>query len=323
MSSFKKRRRKMMRPFEAIPVYAILYTVKIFTFRGARRIGKFLGLLIYCVPSQRKLALANLDIAFPEKSAKEKKKIARTSLQGIATVFIEFMWFYKRPDLIEKYVKIPEDVRKEYFKYKDPEKPLIMLAMHWGNWELSTRAFKLMDDVEGSVIARRLKNPYLENLMIQGREGKGLTVIHEKGAARGIVKALRNKLGIGMLVDQNTKTHQGGVFGKFFDLPVTIAKTPASLARKMNTMLMLVNCKRTKDGFELCMKHLPKKVEEYKDDNELSEAVLQRMEEFVRDAPEQWVWLYKRWNYVPMNWADKKDKYPYYAIMDKKLEYPS
>ena len=83
-SNFTKRRRKMMRPFEAFPVFVILYTIKIFTLRGARRIGKVLGLLIYCIPAQRKLALANLDIAFPDKSDKEKKKIAKKGLAGFS-----------------------------------------------------------------------------------------------------------------------------------------------------------------------------------------------------------------------------------------------
>lgn len=322
MSKLKKIRRKMMWPVEAVPLYIILFLIKFFTLKGARRIGGFLGWIIYCIPEQRKLALKNMDIAFPDKSDEEKKKIVKKSLKGIAKVFIEFMWFYKRPHLVEKYVKIPEEVKKSYFEHKDPEKSVIVIAMHWGNWELSPRGFKLIDDLEGSVIARKLKNPMLEKMMINGREGKGLSVIHEKGAARNIVKALRNKLSIGMLVDQNTKTHQGGVFGKFFGLPVTISKTPASLARKMNTMLMVVNCKRTDDGFEMCLKHLPKKVDEYESDQELSEDILKLMEEFVRDAPEQWVWMYKRWNYIPLNWEDQKEKYPDYAIMDKKLEYP-
>ena len=224
--------------------------------------------------------------------------------------------------MIEKYVKVPDDVKKAYFDKKDPDKPIIVLAMHWGNWELAPRGLKLIDDVKGSVIARRLKNPYLEKMMIDGREGKDLTVIHEKGAARAIVKALKQNISIGMLVDQNTKTHQGGVFGKFFDLPVTISKTPASLARRMNTMVMLVNCKRTDDGFEMCLKHLSKNVDEYESDSELSAEMLQLMEEFVKEVPEQWVWLYKRWNYIPTNWEDKKGMFPYYSIMDKKLEFP-
>ena len=322
MSSFKKKRRRFMRPIEAVPVYMFLYFIKLFTLKGARRIGRMMGFILYSVPSQKKLALANLDIAFPEKSAAEKKKIAKQAVQGIVTVFIEFMWFYKRTDRVAKYVKFSEEFKKSYYSKKDPERGAIFVSMHWGNWEMVPRGLQLVDDVSGSVIARKLKNPYLEKLMIEGREGPGVSVIHEKGASRGIVKALKQNLSVGMLVDQNTKTHQGGVFGKFFGLPVTITKAPASLARKLNTTLMCVNCKRTKEGFELHLKHIPKDVSEYESDSELSEDILGVMEQFVRDAPEQWVWLYHRWNYIPTNWLDEKDKYPYYAVVDKKLEYP-
>ena len=312
----------MMRPVEAVPVFVCLYTIKLFTLKGARRIGRFLGSLLYCIPSQKKLALANLEIAFPEKTLDERKKIAKQAIKGVVTVFIEFMWFYKRPDRIKKYVKIPEEFRKAYYEKKDSERGGIFVSMHFGNWEMVPRGLQMVDDVSGSVIARKLKNPFLEKLMIEGRQDKGISVIHERGATRGIVKALKQNLSVGMLVDQNTKTHQGGVFGKFFGLPVTITKAPASLARKMNTTLMCVNCKRTKEGFEMLIKHIPKDVSEYASDSDLSEAILGVMEEFVRDSPEQWVWLYHRWNYIPTNWLDEKEKYPYYAVVDKKLDYP-
>lgn len=322
MSSFKKKRRKFMRPIEAFPVFVFLYFIKIFTLKGARRVGSILGFFLYCIPSQRKLALANLDVAFPNKTVAEKKKIACKAIQGIVTVFVEFMWFYKRPEKYQKFIHVPDEFKKIYHEKKSPDKGAIFLSMHWGNWEMVSRGLKLTDKVDGSVIARKLKNPYLEKLMTEGRSGKGLSVIHEKGATRGIVKSLKQNLSIGMLVDQNTKTHQGGVFGKFFGLPVTITKAPASLARKMNTTLMCVNCKRTADGFEMCAKELPKEVADYESDSELSEDILSLMEEFVREVPEQWVWLYHRWNYIPTNWLDAKDKYPYYAVVDKKLDYP-
>ncbi len=316
MTNLKKIRRKILRPIEAGTILLALLFIKCFTLKGARRLADFFGLIIYAVPAQRNLALKNLATAYPEKSLKERKKIARKSIQGVAKVFIEFIWFYNRPQLIKQYIKVSPEVQNMYEKFKEPHKPAIVLAMHWGNWELAPAGFKIIDNLEGSVIARKLKNPALEKIMLKGREEKGLTVIHEKGAARHIVKALKNKVAIGMLVDQNTKTHQGGTFGNFFGLPVTISKTPGSLARKMKTMVLLVNCERTKTGFEMKLKFLPKKVDEYRSDNQLSEDILKLMESFVREKPEHWVWIYKRWNYIPSNWKEKKELFPDYAELD-------
>ena len=155
-----------MRPIEAIPVFMCLYSIKLFTLKGARRIGWVLGFLLYYIPSQKKLVLANLDVAFPEKEPSEKKKIARKAIQGIVTVYIEFMWLYKRPDRYEKYITVSDEFKKAYNDKKDTEKGALFVSMHWGNWEMVPRGLKIADDVNGSVIARKLKNPYLEKLMI-------------------------------------------------------------------------------------------------------------------------------------------------------------
>ena len=62
MAKFKKIRRKMMWPVEAILVYTLFYGVRCLTLKGVRRVGSFLGSLLYLLPSQRKLALANLQV---------------------------------------------------------------------------------------------------------------------------------------------------------------------------------------------------------------------------------------------------------------------
>jgi KDO2-lipid IV(A) lauroyltransferase len=314
MPNFKKLRRKMMWPLEALIVYSMLYSVKLLTFKGARRLGGLIGYLIYMVPSQKKLVLSNLKLAFPDKSEADLKTIAKKSTKGLVMVYIEFMWFYKSPARMKKYIVIPDNMKAKYAEINDPQ-PVILFGMHLGNWEFSGYGLSC------SVIARRLKNPFIEKFINEGRESYGCDVIHEKGAVRRVVKALKQKKTVGMLVDQNTKTHQGGVFANFLGLPVTISKTPSSLARRVTSKVFICNCMRTEDGFEIHIKGLPKGVEEYADDEDLTQAMTDMMAEFVTEAPEQWAWLYKRWNYIPKNWEDRKEDFPYYAIMDKNLDF--
>lgn len=315
MSKIKKIRRRIMWPIEGLFIYSMLFSIKLLTFRGARRVGAILGSLIYMVPSSRKLILANLKLALPDKSQAELIVIAKKSCRGLMTVYIEFMWFYKSPARMEKYIKVPKEMEPKLAEINDPNQAVLFFGMHWGNWELMTYGLKC------SFIARYIKNPLLEKFITEGREYNGCSVLHEKGAVRGIMKALKQKKTVGMLVDQNTKTHQGGTFANFLNLPVTVSKTPALLAMKMKPKVFLCNCKRTKDGFEVCIKDLPQDVEKYENEADLTQAMVDMMAAFVKEAPEQWVWLYKRWNYIPTNWADRKDHFPFYSIMDKNLEF--
>ena len=312
----------MMWPVEAFIAYLMLYFVKVLTFRGARRFGAMIGSVILWIPSQKKLILANLKQAFPDKTDNERKKIACESVRGLAQSFIEFLWFYKSGKKFQKYIHAPDEVKEMYSAARDPDKPVIFLAMHWGNWELATYGFNKVDDeFKSCVIARKFKNPFIEKIILEGREFGGTKVLHEKGAARGIVKALKENTCVGMLVDQNTKTHQGGTYAKFFGLPATISKMPAKMARKLGTKVMIANCKRIRDGFEICLDVLPKEVDEYETEEELTQAMMTMMENFIKNAPEQWIWLYRRWNYIPKNWADRKDEFPYYAVIDERLEF--
>ena len=92
------------------------------------------------------------------------------------------------------------------------------------------------------------------------------------------------------------------------------------LAKKYGANVAVFNCRRTQQCFELYIKELPKKSSEYGSNQQLNQGLLDIMEETIRDYPDQWIWLYNRWNYIPKNCEELKEKYPYYAVMDK-LEY--
>ena len=248
----------------------------------------------------------------------EAKVIGRKSIQGMFLVFSEMMWFYGETEKLAKYMTIPEDVKKRVQELNNNGRPTLFLPMHWGNWEISTFACKMLDPAKPiTIIARQQKNPYLDKMVMDGRRKSGYTFVEAKGAARGLLKALKNGESVGLLVDQNTKTHEGGTFGNFFGLPVTISKTAAMMAHKFNTNVYVFGCLRTRDGFEAYVKELPKDLGEYSNQQELSQGMLDIMEEVVREHPDQWIWLYERWNYIPKNKPELKDRYPYYAVMDR------
>ncbi|NQZ58255.1 MAG: hypothetical protein HRT88_12420 [Lentisphaeraceae bacterium] len=320
MSKLKKVRRKMMWPVEVFLIYSVFFSVRCLTLKGARRLGAFLGSILYLIPNQRKLAFANLKVAFPDKAENERKAIAKKSMIHMVTVFVEFMWTHNNEKRLQKYVEIPQEVLDEYEKYHESGAPSIFIAMHWGNWEMGCYGLmQLGKSAKLGVVARRAKHPVLENFITAGRESSGAKVIHEKGAVRSLMKYLRAGDNVGLLVDQNTKTHQGGTFVNFFDLPVTISKTPATLARRNKANVMLFVCRRTPEGFRAELTHLPKPSAEYESDEALTAGIMDMMEPYVKNTPEQWIWLYNRWNYIPQNRQDLKERYPYYAVMDKHL----
>ncbi|MCH2208476.1 MAG: lysophospholipid acyltransferase family protein [Lentisphaerales bacterium] len=318
MSGLKQARKRLFWRLEAGVALTFFFFIRFLPFSGMRFFGKLFGSILFMLPSQKKLVLANIKTAFPDMPKSEAMRIGRTSLQGMLLVFCEMMWFYGDAEKISKYITIPENIRDRIRELNHNGRSTLFLPMHWGNWEISTFALKQIDATRPvTVIAKKQKNPILDDHVMDGRRKVGFNFVRAKGAAKALLKALRNKESVGLLVDQNTKTHKGGTFGNFFGLPVTISKTAATMAYKFNTNVYVFACRRTENGFEVYIKELPKEPKEYSNQQELSQGMLDIMEQVVRDYPDQWIWLYERWNYIPKNMSDLKQKYPFYAIVDQ------
>ena len=75
-------------------------------------------------------------------------------------------------------------------------------------------------------------------------------------------------------------------------------------------------CIRQPDGrFRLEIKHLPKPVADYKDDLSLTQDILDATQALIRQHPEQYTWLYRRWRYIPDNAPPAlASAFPYYSI---------
>ena len=315
----KLLRRKCTRPFETAAIYFLLYFVKCFSLKGARRFSALLGYLFIAIPSVKKLVLANLDLAFPEKSLQEKKTIARQSQTNLIMVFIEFLWFYGREELMLKRTHIEEAGLQDFKAFRNAqEKPIIFLTMHLGNWEVISQSYQMIGDENLVCVARKIKNDALEHIMYTGRTALKVDIAHQEGAVRALMKNLKTKQAVGLLIDQNTKVKEGGVYGDFFGLPATITRSPATLAKKFNADICFIHGFRTKDGFRIKLSPLDEDLSDYSNDEDLSHLLLNKMESFIKEDPALWVWYYKRWDSCPASQSELLPKYPFYAKIDRK-----
>ena len=317
----KKIRKKIQRPLEVVAIYGLMLCVKCLTLRGARRLGALLGYIGYNIGSIKKTIKANLNIAFPDMSKDEARKIGIASMTSLFNVFIEFLWFKGREDKINDYIEWDtpsiNQFKDKRAEHKD-KKPCILLTMHMGNWEVTAQSHYEISNESLTSVARKIKNNVLEKLMYEGRTATGAKITHEKGAVKALIQSLRTKQTIGLLVDQNTKTHQGGVYAKFFGLDATISRSPATFAKKFDPDMIMIECHRTQKGFYITYNQLPFSYEDCGSEDDYSAKLLEYMESLVRNRPDQWVWYYNRWG-TYRNEEDKS-KYPFYASLETKYD---
>lgn len=315
MSDIKKI--KMIRYFiEYIFVAFFVYSIKILPLRVNYSLAWFAGSFMYFfVPSCRNLVMANLKVAFPEKSDAEIRQISRVSLINTILIFLEFSWFSGSAERIKKYVSHPEYHDKTVNDLVAQKRGLIYCTGHFGNWDLEGLAIPThWPQMTFAVIARTSPNPFLANVLDVARTSTNNVVIPAKGAVKDMKKCLEKGCFLATLIDQNTRVRNGGIFVNFFGLPVPTSRAPALFARKMNIPLTITFCTRKNGFYELTFTELEKSPLDYASDEDLMQALMGKMEEHVRAYPDQYMWMYKRFQNIPREASPELiKKYPYYA----------
>ncbi|HEY8241304.1 MAG TPA: lysophospholipid acyltransferase family protein, partial [Kiritimatiellia bacterium] len=165
-------------------------------------------------------------------------------------------------------------------------------------------------------VAAPLDNESLDNIFNRLRETTGQRVVSKHGAIRSLLRVLKDGGKVGLVLDQNTKPAEGGLFVDFFGMPVPVSSAPAALALRTGSDLYLGACLPDgRGGYEVTSPLLLPAPGPCANETEQIQAFTQlitrAVEDLVRKHPEHWLWTYKRWKYVGP--GRRRDEYPFYA----------
>ena len=270
----------------------------------------------------RKLVRANIRAAMPELAPPEVERISRESLRNTFRNFLEFVWMNGDIERVRRCCHYPPDIAKQLHDHVDAGRRIIFINPHLGSWESSGLMVPLYGDMDMAAIAKPIKNPYVNRLLNSGsrEKARGLKIIFSRGAAREAIKLMKRGMHLGTLIDQNTRVRDGGEFLEFFGLPVASSVSPAVLKRYCDAhgipaVLIFGASLRQKDGMiHSVVVELPRPFEEYPDDKAVIQEFMNISESFIRKYPEQYLWLYKRFQHIPPECPEElRKRYPYYA----------
>jgi len=304
-----KLRKRVRRIPEALLVFFARGFVPLLSRRAVVRLSRFLGACAYLFsPSLRKIAAANLDVAFGDAlSAPQKRAINKASFQSFSLVTLDLFWFNKHTrERLEKYLLYDESFLPAF---NDP--PAIILTAHIGNWEIVSVGCGAQGHPLTS-IAMPLKNPFADEELNRLREKTGSEICARAGAIRGVIQALRNGRGTALLVDQNTLPEEGGIYVPFFGLPVPVTKATGALWARTKAKIMVSWCIPDENGVYTVYSRAPLMAEgETYTTEQMAARVTLELQEVIREHPHFWLWSYKRWRF----WREEDDRtrYPFYA----------
>jgi len=278
---------------EAGCFFLLMGFFKLLGLDAASAVGGFIGRHIYYRLGAAKVARDNLKAAYPEKSEAEIESIVRGVCENLGRVAGEY------PHLD----KIGDGTRIEAAGVENGDaavatgKGVMFFSGHFANWE-ATPIVATTRGYDGAIVYRPPNNPYVDRWIARQRGKKGPAEQVSKGArgTRRIFTLLRRGKSIFILVDQ--KTYEG-VPAPFFGREAMTTSAPASLALKMGALLVPVSSLRLKGAHFHVTIHPPiaftPSGNADLDVLELTAKINAKVEEIVRQHPEQWLWTHHRW----------------------------
>jgi KDO2-lipid IV(A) lauroyltransferase len=267
-----------------------------------RAIGAGIGGVAFAVLGRlRKSGMRNLDLAYPEWSAAQREKTLRLVYRNLGYQLAEFCLMH-RYDAERASEFVEYDGLENYLAARERGKGVLVLTGHLGAWELSSFYHSLVGYPMGLVI-RRLDNPLVDEFVNRIRCLHGNWVIHKDDFARGLISSMRAGETVGILMDTNMTPPQG-VFVPFFGVDACTASGLARVALKTDAAVL--------PGFLLWDETRKKYVLRFGERMELirtgdaAEDVVANTaefaamtERFIREHPEQWLWMHRRWKTRP------------------------
>jgi KDO2-lipid IV(A) lauroyltransferase len=179
---------------------------------------------------------------------------------------------------------------------------VIFLTAHLGAWELGAFAHALRG-TPLNVIYRALDNPLLDRLVSRYRSLSGNRLIEKKESARGILAALARNETVGILADQNTLPEEG-VFVQFFGIPACTTAGIARIALRSGAAVVPAFCVWEKElrKFRIVYAReleFPVNGDTERDVQAATQQMASVIENYVRQYPDQWLWIHRRWKTRP------------------------
>jgi KDO2-lipid IV(A) lauroyltransferase len=277
-------------------VLAVVAVLRVLPMRAVLAAGTLLGLAFHAVDGgHRRRALRNLESAFPVRSDRERRAIARHMFEHfgrLLMVLLKFSTMSPAAMLSRVEFEGEERIRAAHTH----QRGVLMFTGHFGFWEINALVHGLtLNPI--AVLARPLDNPLLHDLLESVRRSTGNSVIYRRGAIRRVLRALEANQAIAVLIDQHIQSADA-VYVDFFNRPAATTSALAALALRTGAPVVPAFALPLPGGrFRMVYEHPvePPPSDDPDAIREFTQRCTDVLEMYVRRYPELWLWMHRRW----------------------------
>jgi KDO2-lipid IV(A) lauroyltransferase len=264
-----------------------------------RAFGRALGSFAWHVArSERRKALANIAAAFPEWPPAKHRDTIRAMFRHLGATLLEMLWLEKLDAATRTATTTFENDEPIAAIFRSG-RGVVAITAHCGNWEWLAYCVSTYFAVPVSVMQRERNEADLNRFLVETRAHAGIKTIDRGSATAGreLIQAVKRAGFLAFLIDQNIRAESAKV--PFFGRGALTPIGPAKLAIRTGAMIVTAFIQRMPNGQQHIRFNTPIETKRDDDPIALTARLTADIEEQIRRAPEQWVWMHDRYRERP------------------------
>lgn len=298
----KKIMRVLRRPFEWLGVGLGILIFSALSRKKMLGFCDFISAVMYKFDDKgRRRSLANLRVIRGMKKSdgivrlekeynptKAEEKIIRRSYRNMARTVGHAFWTCR--NAIAR-VREAGEMSESGKKFLAENKLAVTVSGHIGCWEILSQ-LALLEGHRMMSVAKDIGSSGMTKLLMKARTSIGQEIVHADGAFRPLMQGLKDGKSLGLLVDQVVKEQDGGIWVKFFGIPIPVSAAPAFFSAKGKAPIVVAWSRPLKDGRYRCETIATYKPEDARDIRGMTQRCIADLERIIKRHPSAWVLNY-------------------------------
>ena len=278
-------------------VYGFLWLVSLLPLKVLFVLSDALyGLVYYILRYRREIVMNNLLLAFPEKTEKERKKIAKKFYHNLIDSFVETI---KMLSASRKFILTRMKGNWELVNdLKQSGKSIQLHLGHNFNWEWASAGGAMLLKPPYLLVYMPLASKIFDRIFLRIRSKFGeITLLRATHMSRDFIPHRKKQYILCLVADQNPGHPANAWWFNFFGRPTPFIKGPSRTAVNNNSEVVFSFIHKVRRGYyEVVFSHVKQEISDAPD-IELARKFVIYLEGVIRQYPEMWLWSHRRWKW--------------------------
>ena len=273
----------------------LIWLVHFLPFRAIAAIGDALGVVAFwAIAERRRVTRINLEKCFPHMGARERERLARAHFRAFSRSLIDrgVLW-WGTPQRIRRFVQLEGN---EHLDGARAER-VVILAPHFLGLDAGGSRLSLEHSPAASMYSRQ-KDPLFDEFLVRGRGRFGVRLFPRQAGFRTVLREVRSGARFYYLPDMDLGA-KGAVFVPFFGVPAATTVGLSYIARATGAKIVPCVTRMLPRGGYVARVYPAWTDFPSGDDVADARRLLAFIEERVREMPEQYLWMHKRFKTRP------------------------